>query len=273
MGWGAVDLAIIGCWVIGAGSLQSESAKMIDAAANELPALARLAAPGIEAVRRFWKSFLLIQSCALMLVLAYFHSSNVQSVCEKLARLQQSGGLLLSAVAAGIAGGIVPEIAKAILPPKLIPGEKRGHHLTRGDLTFAIIAFAINGLITDLQYRLLGWAIGRDAHFLTAVKKMLADQFITTPIYGIVYWAVIYRWKALGFRIGPLLREMGPHWYLTQVMPLLIPCWCFWIPMVLMVYLMPAPLQFSLFCLALAAWSLLMVFVANDSAQVNGLVA
>jgi hypothetical protein len=58
---------------------------------------------------------------------------------------------------------------------------------------------------------------------------------------------------------------LGPRWYLTHVGPLLIPCWCFWIPMVLMVYSMPPPLQFSLFCLALAAWSLLMVFVANDS--------
>jgi hypothetical protein len=210
---------------------------------------------------------LLIQSCALILVLAYFHSDAVQRVCETISQLQRSGGLLLSAITAAIAGGIVPEIAKAIVPPKRKPGDTRSHHLTGGDLAFVIVAFAVNGVVTDLQYRMLGWALGNDAHFSTAVKKMLADQFITTPIYGIVYWAVIYRWKAYRFRIMPLLRELGPRWYLTQVGPLLIPCWCFWIPMVLMVYSMPAPLQFSLFCCALAAWSLLMVFVANDSGQ------
>jgi hypothetical protein len=243
---------------------------MTDAAVSEPISLSRLAQPGIKAVRRFWRSFLLIQSCALLLVLSYFHLAAVQAFCAALSRVQHSGGLLLSAISAAIAGGIVPEIAKAIVPPKSNPNESsdeaRGNHLSRGDLAFVIVAFAINGVITDLQYRMLGWALGNDDHFITAVKKMLADQFITTPIYGIVYWAVIYRWKAHRFRILPLLRELGPRWYLTQVGPLLIPCWCFWIPMVLMVYSMPRELQFSLFCLALAAWSLLMVFVAGDLA-------
>jgi hypothetical protein len=239
--------------------------EMPEAAGPDRFSIARIAGPGLRAVRRFWRAFFLIQACALFLVVAYFHSAAVQHACEALSHLQKRGGLLLSAVAAAIAGGIVPEIAKAIVPPKSHPGETRGHHLTPGDLLFVIIAFAVNGVVTDLQYRMLGWALGNDAHFLTAVKKMLADQFITTPIYGIVYWAVIYRWKAHRFRILPLLRELGPRWYLTHVGPLLIPCWCFWIPMVLMVYLMPAALQFSLFCLALAAWSLLMVFVANDA--------
>jgi hypothetical protein len=227
--------------------------------------LASLAAPGLRAVRRFWRAFVLIQACALMLVLTYFHSAAVQHACETLSRLHETGGLLLSAIAAAIAGGIIPEIAKAIVPPKSISGQKRGHLLSRGDLCFAIITFAINGVVTDLQYRMLSWAIGSDHLFLTAVKKMLADQFVTTPVYGAVYWAVVYRWKAHGFRVMPLLREVGPQWYLRNVGRLLVTSWCFWIPMVLMVYLMPQDLQFSLFCIVLAAWSLLMVFVASDA--------
>jgi hypothetical protein len=230
--------------------------------------LATFAAPGLRAVRRFWRAFVLIQACALMLVLTYFHSTTVRHACETVSRLHEKGGLLLSAIAAAIAGGIIPEIAKAILPPKSLPseitGQTRGHLLSRGDLFFTIIAFAINGVITDLQYRMLSWAIGSDPSFLTAVKKMLADQFVTTPLYGVVYWAVIYRWKALGFRLMPLLREVGPQWYLRHVGRLLVTAWCFWIPMVLMVYLMPPDLQFSLFCIVLAAWSLLMVFVTSE---------
>ena len=230
--------------------------------------LATFAAPGLRAVRRFWRAFVLIQACALMLVLTYFHSAAVQHACETLSRWHENGGLLLSAIAAAIAGGIVPEIAKAVVPPKSLPiengGKKRGHLLSRGDLCFAIITFAINGIITDLQYRMFNRLIGSDHSFLTALKKMLTDQFITTPLYGAVYWAAVYRWKALGFRLMPLLREVGPQWYLRNVGRLIVTSWCFWIPMVLMVYLMPQDLQFSLFCIVLAAWSLLMVFVAND---------
>jgi hypothetical protein len=225
--------------------------------------LASLAAPGLRAVRRFWRAFLLIQACALLLVLTYFNSPAVQHACETLSRLHEKGGLILSAIAAAIAGGVIPEIAKAIVPPKFAPGQK--HLLSRGDLCFAIVTFAINGIVTDLQYRMFNVVIGSDHSFLTALKKMLTDQFITTPLYGAVYWAVVYRWKALGFRLIPLLREVGPQWYLRHVGRLIITSWCFWIPMVLMVYLMPRDLQFALFSVVLAAWSLLMVFVASDS--------
>ena len=46
-------------------------------------------------------------------------------------------------------------------------------------------------------------------------------------------------------------------------MPLLIPGWAFWIPMTLMIYSLPGELQFCMFSLALAAWSLIMIFVAD----------
>jgi hypothetical protein len=238
---------------------------MTDVNVSDPISLRQLASPGIRAVRRFWRSFLLIQSCALMLVLCYFNNASVRAFCGQLSQWQRAGGLLLSALIAAFAGGIVPELAKAIVPPKTKSGERINAHLSPGDLAFAFVAFAGNGVITDLQYRVFGYFLGNDGHFLTAVKKMLVDQFFTTPIYGIVYWAVVYRWKAHHFRVVPLLRELGPRWYLRQVGPLLIPCWCFWIPMVLMIYSMPPALQISLFCLALAAWSLLMVFVASDS--------
>ena len=130
--------------------------------------LASLAGPGLRAARRFWRAFLLIQSCALLLLLTYFHSAAVQHACETLSQWHERGGLLLSAIAAAIAGGILPEIAKAIVPPKPAPGQTPGYHLIPGDLWFAIIAFAINGVVTDLQYRMFGVVIGADHAFFTA---------------------------------------------------------------------------------------------------------
>jgi hypothetical protein len=42
-----------------------------------------------------------------------------------------------------------------------------------------------------------------------------------------------------------------------------LPNWLFWIPMVSIIYALPVPLQFLLFVPALAAWSLIMVFIAE----------
>ena len=50
------------------------------------------------------------------------------------------------------------------------------------------------------------------------------------------------------------------------MLPLLLPDWGFWIPMVLVIYAFPLALQFLLFVLALAAWSLILVVIAGGEA-------
>jgi hypothetical protein len=54
------------------------------------------------------------------------------------------------------------------------------------------------------------------------------------------------------------------------VLPLLLPSWCFWIPMVSIIYALPVPLQFLLFVFALGAWSLIMVSIASGSPDGDG---
>jgi hypothetical protein len=220
--------------------------------------------PGLAAVRRYWRPFLLLQSCALALVIAYYASSNdgpVRTVCRNLSHVKQTYGILFVALSAAFAGAILPEITKV-----LALGERRFDHARWANIAFALAAFAFHGFITDYQYRLLALLFGHDASFATAIKKVLADQFGTTPLYGVPYWVLVYGWKNHGFHVGRTLRELGPRWYLSKVMPLLIPAWAFWIPMTLLIYILPGELQFCMFLLVLAAWSLIMVFVADRPA-------
>jgi hypothetical protein len=131
---------------------------------------------------------------------------------------------------------------------------------------FALVVFAINGVMTDLQYRGIAWLIGSDTHFFTVLRKMLFDQFVTTPMYGTPYWVVVYLLRANRYNVSATVRQITPSWYARRVLPLLIPGWCFWGPMVLLVYSLPGPLQFLMFCFASGAWSLLMVFIASAPA-------
>ena len=223
--------------------------------------LRSLTAPGIEAIRRYWRPFFLLQALALLLVIGFYQSHTVRAACEWLADLKASGGLLYSAIAVAIAGALLPEAAKAI-----VLGERRFDTARLGAIGFAVAAFAGSGMITDLQYRLLGLIFGNDTDALTVVRKVLADQFITTPIYGVAYWSILYGWRANGYRFGQTLREISPRWYALRVVPILIPAWCFWIPMTALIYSLPPTLQVSLFSLAIAAWSLVMIFVATRPA-------
>lgn len=220
--------------------------------------LRSLTAPGLQAVRCYWRPFVLLQTMALLLVVGYYNAETVRAACAWLADLKATGGLLYSAIAVSIAGALLPEVAKV-----LVLGERRFDAARWSAIGFAVLAFAGSGIITDLQYRLFGLIIGTGTDAYTVARKVLVDQFITTPIYGVSYWAVVYGWRANGYNIRKTLREITPRWYALRVVPLLIPCWCFWIPMTALIYSLPATLQLSLFSLATAAWSLVMIFVAT----------
>lgn len=221
-----------------------------------------LIAPGIQAVRHSWPAFLLLQSLALLLVLGYFYSDRVAAACGGLADLKLRMGLIYSALAAVVAGVLLPESAKA-----LVLGQRTFDRTRRRHIVFMLFAFAGNGIITDLQYRGFAILFGHDNAPVTVVSKVLFDQFITTPIYGVPYWILLYGLRAHRYHPGRLLAELSPRWYLTRVLPLLLPCWCYWIPMTLMIYSLPGPLQLSLFAMAMAAWSVVMIFIASRQGQ------
>jgi len=118
------------------------------------------------------------------------------------------------------------------------------------------------GWVVDAFYRFLGVLFGNEVTVKTVACKALFDQLVFTPIWLAVVTA-IYLWERQGFALGPTLAAARPRFYSRRVLPLLLPNWCFWVPMVSLIYALPAPLQFIMFSLALAAWSLVMVFIAR----------
>jgi hypothetical protein len=224
--------------------------------------LASLLAPGVAAVRKYWRPFLLLQSAALILVVAYFANAHVRLACEQLSRFKQHSELVFSMITAAIAGALLPELAKAIMLNERVIDRQRMR-----DVGFAMVIFAGAGVIANYQYQFFAWIFGHDNHASTIIRKMLFDQFITTPIYGVPYYLILYLLRTNRYHVLKTASEITPRWYVTCALPLLIPCWCYWIPMVSLIYTLPGPLQFCLYCFALAAWSLLMVFVATHEAK------
>ncbi len=226
--------------------------------------LASLTAPGIAAVRRYWKPFLFLQAVAFLMVLGYYTTGPVRLACDRLSTLKEHGGLVFDAIAAAIAGAILPELAKAIMLGDRAITQKR-----LANVGFALFAFAGAGVIADLQYRAFGWLVGTGTDWRTIGRKILMDQFVTTPSYGTTYWVLVYAIRANRYDLLKTARQLSARWYVRYVLPLLIPAWAFWIPMVALIFSLPGPLQFCLYCFALAAWSLLMVFVATREAEAS----
>jgi hypothetical protein len=231
---------------------------MPDAVPSPPVTLRFLLIPGIDAVRKYWRPFLLLQGAAMLLVVGYYLSPMVHRACESLSDFKRRVGLPFACISAAFAGAILPELAKAIML-----GDRKIDSLRLRNVGFAVVVFAIAGIIADTQYRWMSLVFGNDPHVFTVIKKTLADQFITTPIYGVPYYIWMFDLRANRYNFFRTIRELSLNWYLRRVMPLLIPAWAFWLPMVTLIYILPGPLQFCLYLFAVAAWSLLMVFVAS----------
>ncbi len=214
-------------------------------------------AAGASAIRQFARPFVLIQSLAIGLVIGYHLSPELRRGCATLAEVRVRGGVLFSALAGAAAGGLLPELMRWVARP-------RSHRVAgrAGEIGFNLAFFALNGVVIDGFYRFLTWLLGGQASSGVVLAKVAFDQFVFTPVWLPVI-VVLYVWRGAGFRLSPTLSVLRDRFYRERVVPLLLPNWAFWLPMTSAIYALPGPLQFLLFTLALAAWSLIMVFIAQ----------
>jgi hypothetical protein len=225
--------------------------------AIENEAAASPLAAGAAALRRFWRPFLLIQSGAALLAIAYRVSVPFREACAVAAAWKTAGGLPIAAATGALAGGLLPEFAKLAADRSRTALRGRG-----GEILFNTAFFAFNGVVIDLLYRGEALLFGNDAQVRTVMEKVAFDQFVFSPLWLIVI-VLLFLWRQRGYSLGATLPAVGRGFYQARVVPLLIPNWLFWIPMVSIIYALPVALQFLLFVPALAAWSLIMVFIAD----------
>jgi hypothetical protein len=218
-------------------------------------------AAGASAIRRYARPFISIQLAAVGLVVAYALSAGFRATCAALAAIREHGGLAFSALAGAAAGGVLPELLKGLLAPGANRLPRSGRALAV-NTAFLVAFFAFNGVVIDLFYRQMARLFGSAASVVTVVEKVAFDQFIFTPCWLAIIIA-LFAWQHAGFRVRATMQALQGDFYRRRVVPLLLPNWAFWIPMTAIIYALPGPLQFLLFALALAAWSLIMVFIAQ----------
>ena len=212
---------------------------------------------GAAALRRFWRPFVLIQASAAAVALTYWASPAFRGACALAAAWKASGGLPIAAALTAVAGGILPEVAKLLADRGRSSLRGRG-----GEILFNTAFFALDGVVIDLLYRGEAVLFGREGLVRTVAEKVAFDQFVFSPLWSVAI-VVLFVWRQRGYALAATREALGRGMFRTRVLPLLIPNWLFWIPMVSIVYALPVPLQFLLFVPALAAWSLIMIFIAQ----------
>jgi hypothetical protein len=217
-----------------------------------------LCRPGLLALRRYWKPFLLIEACGLAVVILYFKNNAVRQAADAIAAYKAAGGLPFAAAASALSGAIIPEIGKAVAL-----GDVRITRKRIDDVTIHLVLFAGMGILADLFYSFLARLIGDEPTVGRIAGKMAIDQLLYSPFLTLPLIALIFTCRRCGWSLFRTAAELSTQWYLRRVVTLLLPCWCFWVPMTALMYSLPPSLTFCFAMFAQGAWCLLMVFVAQ----------
>ncbi len=221
-------------------------------------ALRRAIAPGFKAVRSQAGPLVVIQIAAVILVVTYYRSPNFQTTAAQLAAWKVAGGILFSFAGGAVAGGVIPEIAK------LLMGRiKRFDRAWLASAGYNAFVYGVVGVEVDLFYRLQASWFGADNDPKTLVVKTLVDMALFSPLLCIPTATLLYVWKRREFRFRGWRAVFTRWFYAKEIWPTLIPCWMFWIPVLLCVYAMPVNLQFCFALLAEAAWSMVFVVMVH----------
>src|SRR5262249_4444675 len=150
------------------------------------------------------------------------------------------GGLLFSFVAMGITVGGLTEISGVYLHNKSC---WKGEDL--GNMAFNFLVFGFLGVMNSLFYQLQAHWFGAGRSPGILATKTFVDQFLYTPFLSNPVQTLAFLWKSEQFSFRQTVEKMQhfQQFYVLTVLPVLLSNWCFWIPMVVVIYCFPTSLQ------------------------------
>jgi hypothetical protein len=215
-------------------------------------------AVGLRAARANLVPALVIQAAVVTVVLAYYFWEPARAWLARLAEFKREGGYLFSLVSGVVAGGLLPELLTVAVFQRW-----RVRRENVGGLAFGACYWGLMAMIVDALYRGQALLFGDGVDFATVLKKTAFDQFFFTPFVTIPLTVVVFEWRHAGYSRAGMPRVLSLDFYTRKVLPAVVSGLGFWLPVVLLVYCLPLPLQFPLFTLALTLWVMILTWISH----------
>lgn len=215
---------------------------------------------GLRSARANLVPGLCLQALALGLVGSYYFVPPVSELLGGLAAWRARTGLISSFISTALFGGALP-----LLYLRLLPATR--HRFNRRQALALVIFWGAKGVEVDLFYRLLAATVGTGHDLGTITTKALIDQFVYCPLLAMPNTWIAYRWIEHHFRwdaVGPRVR--APGWFTRDLLPLMVANFGVWAPMVVIIYLLPTPLQLPLQNIVLCFFTLMVAHLAQAPA-------
>ncbi|MGJ8655296.1 MAG: hypothetical protein ACSHX6_02510 [Akkermansiaceae bacterium] len=216
---------------------------------------------GISAARQSLKPACFVWGVMAFIAVLYYAVPATQSFFTALDALQTKMGLFFPFLGMGLSVGFLAEAVKVVMSK-----EKRWTRANTGNAVFNLLMFGFLGVLQSYFYALQATLFGMGSSWKVLVPKVLFDQFVWTVFLANPYQTILYLWKNKGFSFKRVGEQMSPfrQFWGTQILPVLITNWAFWIPMVSIIYCFPGELQLPLAILAVTIWVLLLSILTTN---------
>lgn len=198
---------------------------------------------------------LFLQGAMISVGIAYFYLPAFRQALMSLASLKEHWGLLFSFVGTSLASSLLPEILRPLLPPS---ARTAGESPLTSRLLFALPFWGLIGMQVDLFYRLQFLIFGPSDRLTVIAAKVFVDAFVYCPLLAMPEAVCVFLWKDHHYTHHGFKGWTPVRFYVLRIFPVLVANWMVWIPVVSVIYSLPAPLGIPLFIMAQSFW--VMVF-------------
>jgi hypothetical protein len=226
-----------------------------------MPATAPQKTPGILATiaavfRQNRVPCLLLNVLVIALVTSYYRWPVVAGVWEAVGvfKLRWSYGFSLASTV--FAAAVMPFVVQAAMGT--LPSHGRGKRLG-----LLMLFWGYRGMEIDLFYHLQGWLFGHGNDAATLARKVAVDQFVFSPLWFVPTYLIALRWIDLGASWSRTQASLDRQFWTRTWPAVLITNWLVWIPALVLVYSLPAALQFPLFSVVMCFFILIVTLLAK----------
>jgi hypothetical protein len=215
---------------------------------------------GTMAAKTAFKPALCVWALMAAIAAVYYLIPASRYAFECLTVFQKWMGVFFPSIGMGLSVGLLVEGVKVLVAEK-----KCWTRRNTIDALFNFVMFGVMGLTSYYRYAFQNDIFGAGNSWHELVSKVCFDQFVWTVLLANPYQSVLYLWKHNGFSWKAVGKRVSPFrsFWGTQMLPVLIANWAFWIPMAFMVYSFPSGLQLPLSILAVTIWVMLLTVLTS----------
>lgn len=222
-----------------------------------MPSVARTFGPALRGVRENARAGLVLQTFAVLIVVAYFYSPTVRGGLAVVGAWRVTFGLGFSVVSTLLAGAVVPYLV-------LLASGRLARDRRLPEALFQLVFWLWRAIEVDYLYRLQAALFGSEASPSVVAAKVAFDQFVYNPFWVVPLQTFLFLWKGEGFSLSNVRAALGRRSFFERYVVGLVTSFAVWLPAVSAIYSMPTALQLPLCNIVLCFWCLLLSFVSSD---------